>query len=322
MFEIRASRWRSFGIPGILLLLSIVTTTAIGARFMQNFHNGLPLVAHEGDMWPWPWLIEHPRRFMLGWPFSTALLFILLAHEFGHYFACRWHKVACTLPWVLPAPTLSGTFGAIIRIRGRIPDRCVLMDIGVWGPIAGYAASLIVAVLGTALSAYKTSSPVRASAALVTFTPPLSLTLLPSSLAHFAPALAPHTRVSIELAACHPVLLAAWIGLFITSLNLIPCGQLDGGHILYAVSPRLHRLVSRVMPCLLLLAAWYCWIGWAIWGLILLVPALRHPRVPPDARLDTGRWLLALLALVILVLTITPTPFPGSALREIVALSR
>jgi membrane-associated protease RseP (regulator of RpoE activity) len=322
MFEPRASRWRTFGIPAILFLLSIVTTMAIGARFMQNFHDGLPMVAHDEDLWPWPWLIKHPSRFALGWPFAATLLFILLSHEFGHYVACRRHKVACTLPWVLPAPTLSGTLGAIIRLRGRIPDRRILMDIGVWGPIAGYVASLIVAVPGIILSTHRTLPHTHPLAGLVAFNPPLSLTLLPSSIAHLASAPAMHADVSMELATCHPVLLAAWIGLFITSLNLIPSGQLDGGHILYAVSPRLHRVVSRVLPLLLLVAAWYCWIGWAVWGLILLIPAMRHPRVPPDTHLDNGRWLLALLALIIFVLTITPTPFPGSALRDLVALSR
>lgn len=316
MFEIRASRWRTFGIPAILLLLSIVTTLAIGARFMQNFHAGLPLVAHDEDLWPWPWLMEHPGRLFQGWPFSLALLSILLAHEFGHYVACRRHGVDCTLPWVLPAPTLSGTLGAVIRIRGRIPDRRVLMDIGVWGPIAGYAVSLPVALLGITLSTAQLSSAKSSEPGLVAFNPPLTLRLLESPMTHLAPARLTHGR-SLELASCHPILLAAWIGLFITSLNLIPCGQLDGGHILYALSPRLHRHLSRFLPFLLFAAAWYYWIGWAIWGLILLIPAMRHPRVTYDVPIGRGRKLLALLAMVIFATTLTSVPFPGNALREL-----
>lgn len=284
---------------------------------MQNFHDGLPLVAHDQDLWPWPWLMEHPRRFLLGWPFSLALLAILLAHEFGHYIACRWHSVDCTLPWVLPAPTLSGTLGAIIRLRSRIPDRRVLMDIGVWGPIAGYAVSLIVAILGIILSAPQISSHADSSGALVTFNPPLTLMMLQSWVRHLAPALATRAAVPVDLSACHPVLLAAWIGLFITSLNLIPCGQLDGGHILHALSPRLHRMVSRILPFLLFIAAWYCWMGWAVWGLILLIPAMRHPRVTDSSLLDPGRRTLALFAMVVFALTITIAPFPGSAIREL-----
>lgn len=318
MPEIRASRWQTFGIPSVLFVLSVFTTTAIGARFMQNFHDGLPLVAREGDLWPWPWLTSHPSRFLLGWPFSLTLLTILLAHEFGHYIACRRHGVACTLPWVLPAPTLSGTLGAIIRLRGRIPDRRVLMDIGASGPIAGFAVSLIGAILGILLSTSRPASNAHAPDALITFDPPVTLTLLRSAVQHIHPALAMGGGVSAELSGCHPVLLAAWIGLFITSLNLIPCGQLDGGHILYALSPRLHRFVSRGLPFLLFVAAWYCWIGWAVWGLILLIPAMRHPRVTHHASLGAGRKMLALLAIAIFAVTITVSPFPNNSIRELV----
>ncbi len=301
----------------MLLLLSIITTTGIGARFMQNYHDGLPLVAHESDLWPWPWLLQSPARFLLGWPFSVALLSILLTHEFGHYIACRLHSVDCTLPWVLPAPTLSGTLGAIIRLRGRIPDRRVLIDIGVWGPIAGYVVSIAAAMIGMSLSLGHVTSYVHSSMEIVNFSPPSSLELLRSMMEHLFLAHRVHANVSVDPAVCHPILLAAWIGLFITSLNLIPCGQLDGGHILYAISPHLHRIVSRVLPVVLLVAAWYCWVGWAVWGIILLIPAMRHPRVLGDAPPGAGRKMLAVFAMVIFALTITSTPFPGNAIRDL-----
>ena len=291
---------------------------AIGARFMQNFLDGLPLVAHEGDLWPWPWLLEKPSRFLLGWPFSLTLLAILLTHELGHYFACRYHGVRCTLPWVLPAPTLSGTVGAVIRIRSRIPDRRVLMDIGVYGPIAGYAASLIVAAVGIHLSSAAPQYRAAPAPAVIAFSHPLTLRFMQGSLAHLSAAAFSPISPRIDLTVRHPVLLAAWIGLFITSLNLIPCGQLDGGHILYSLSPRLHRAVSLTLPFLFLAAAWFYWIGWAVWGLILLLPAMRHPRVPIDRPLDFRRLILGLSALAIFVLTLTLAPFADSSLSALV----
>jgi membrane-associated protease RseP (regulator of RpoE activity) len=297
---------RGIALPIILLAISIVTTTAIGARFMQNFLDGLPAVVVESDLWPWPWLIHHPAKFALGWPFSLALLSILITHEFGHYFACRVHGIRATLPWVLPAPTLSGTAGAVIQIRSRIPNRKALMDVGIYGPIAGYIASLIVISLGFRLSHV---SAIGRVPALIGFGKPLTLELAHNVLAWFRPG-----TPSFELAIRHPVLIAGWIGLFITSLNLIPGGQLDGGHILYAIAPRLHRTVTRILPFVLILCGVFFWIGWILWGAMLLIPAMRHPRVPLEPTLGRKRKLLAVLALLIFLLTFSPEPFSHSSL--------
>ena len=129
--------FRDYCLPAILLGASLVTTTANGARFMQNFLDGMPPVVRDSDLWPWPWLIQNPDLWFTGLAFSIALLGILLVHEFGHYFACRAHRIKATLPWVLPAPTLSGTAGAVIQIRSRIPSKDALMDVGIYGPLAG-----------------------------------------------------------------------------------------------------------------------------------------------------------------------------------------
>ncbi|WP_263351837.1 site-2 protease family protein [Acidicapsa acidisoli] len=303
------SCWREYGLPAVLLAVSVVTTTAIGARFMQNFLDGLPTVVNEGDLWPWPWLIEHPSRFLLGWPFSSALLAILLAHEFGHYFACRAHGIRATLPWVLPAPTLSGTAGAVIQIRSRIPNRRALMDVGVSGPLIGYCASLVVIAIGFLLSRTAPMPPSAQAAPIIGFGNSLTLNVVHSALARFYPA-----TPSFELALRHPVLVAGWVGLFITSLNLIPGGQLDGGHILYAISPRLHRGLRFILPIALILAGIFFWIGWVLWGLLLFIPAMRHPRVPTDEPLDRKRILLSAAALCVLALTFSAAPFPGTSI--------
>lgn len=295
-----------YGVPLVLFAASLVTTTAIGARFMQNFLDGAPTVVSEGDLWPWPWLLEQPSRFLLGWPFSAALLAILLTHEFGHYFACRAHGIRCTLPWVLPAPTLSGTAGAVIQIRSRIPDRLALMDVGAYGPVAGYIASLIVVVAGFLLSR---GAPAGQPPALIGFGQPLTMDVVHRVLVHLNPSIP-----SFALAIRHPVLIAGWVGLFITSLNLIPGGQLDGGHILYAISPRWQRRVTLSLPVVLILCGLLFWLGWILWGALLLIPAMRHPRVPIDRPLDRKRIALATIATLIFLLTFSPEPFTGAAM--------
>jgi len=285
----------------------MVTTTANGARFMQNYIDGMPPVVRESDLWPWSWLFDHPDLFQMGWAFSFALLGILLVHEFGHYFACRWHGIRSTLPWVLPAPTLSGTAGAVIQIRSRIPTRNALMDVGIFGPLAGYVASALAIAAGFAMS-YRSRSD--APAAIVSFGgEPLTIRLVHALLARWDP------RVpSFEHLAPHPVLVAGWIGLFITSLNLIPGGQLDGGHILYALSPRLHKAVTNWLPLVLIIAGIFFWMGWILWGLFLLVPAMRHPQVPLDPELSRGRLVLGAIGLAIFLLTFTAMPFSGNSL--------
>jgi membrane-associated protease RseP (regulator of RpoE activity) len=306
LLPMATTRWRAFGLPLLLLAVSLITMTAIGARFMQNFHDGLPAVANEGDLWPWPWLLAQPHRFLLGWPFSLSLLSILLTHEFGHYIACRVHGIRATLPMVLPAPTLSGTAGAIIQLRSRIPNRRALMDVGVYGPLAGYIASLVVSAAGLLLS---TTAPAdQAPGPLIGFGEPLTLKLLHAVLHPLHPA-----TPSFELATRHPVLIAGWIGLFITALNLIPGGQLDGGHILYALWPATYRKLRYAVPLTLIACGIFFWLGWILWGLLLLIPVMRHPHVHGAPGLDRKRMVLGAIALAIFALTFSAAPFTGSS---------
>lgn len=306
--------FREYGLPLVLFLASAVTTTANGARFMQNFLDGMPPVVSDYDLWPWGWLADRPELLMLGWTFSASLLGILLIHEFGHYFACRFHRIRATLPWVLPAPTLSGTAGAIIKIRTPIPSRDAVMDVGIYGPLAGYIASAIAVAVGFVLSQ---SAPDHAPAALVRFGgEPLTIRLLHGLLSRWDPSIPTFDRISP-----HPVLVAGWIGLFITSLNLLPGGQLDGGHVLYAVSPRLHRVFTSFLPFVLFLAGTVYWVGWMLWGVLLMIPAMRHPNVPPEPALKRGRALLGVLGLAVFLLTFTPTPFYDSSLMHFLHLN-
>ena len=303
------SIFRKYGLPLLLLAATAVTTTANGARYMQNFVLGLPPVARDSDLWPWSWLARHLELFKTGWAFSASLLGILLIHEFGHYFACRWHRIRATLPWVLPAPTLSGTAGAVIQIRTPIPNRDALMDVGIYGPLAGYVASAVAVGVGFALSFH---APANAPAAIIRLGgEPLTLRMLHALLLEWAP-----STPSFDHIAPHPVLVAGWIGLFITSLNLIPGGQLDGGHILYAISPRMHKLVTNFLPIVLFLMGALCWVGWLLWGLFLMIPAMRHPKVEVVPGLSRSRMVLGVIGLAIFLLTFTPTPFYDSSLMH------
>ena len=304
-----------YGLPLLLLMASILTTTANGARFMQNFVHGMPPVARDSDLWPWSWIWGHPQKFKTGFAFSLSLLGILLIHEFGHYFACRWHRIRATLPWVLPAPTLSGTAGAIIQIRNRIPTRDALMDIGIYGPLAGYLASSAAIAVGFALS--HPASP-NAPVALIRFGgEPLTIRLLHALLQHWNPA-----TPSFDSTVPHPVLVAGWIGLFITSINLIPGGQLDGGHILYAVSPDVHKWFTNLLPFALFLLGTLYWAGWLLWGIFLLIPAMRHPKVSIAPALSRRRMALAVIGLAIFLAAFTPTPFHDNSLMHLFELDR
>jgi membrane-associated protease RseP (regulator of RpoE activity) len=290
----------------LLLAVTFLSTTVIGMRYMENFRHGRLPVYSDQDIFPYNWAFHHLSQFWTGLPFSLTLLGILLTHEFGHYFACRRYGVSATLPFVLPAPSLSGTIGAVIRLRSRVRSREALIVIGALGPIAGFAVALVISCVGISLSHAVPYAPFG----LVHFNPPLLLTLLRHLLGHGAPLPAQNHML------WHPVYVASWIGVLITSLNLVPAGQLDGGHILFALSPRLHRYLTLALPVVLFLGGFFYWVGWVLWGLLLLIPAMRHPRVPTDLPLDRKRVWLSVLALAILVLTFSPAPFSDTSIQH------
>lgn len=251
--------------------------------------------------------LEASLRAGSGWAFSLTLLGILLAHEAGHLLACRKFGIRASWPYVLPAPTLSGTAGAVIRIRSRIPTRQALIEVGIAGPIAGYLVALPAAVVGLLLSKPQVTG---VDPWAFRFHQPLTITMLHHLLAVVEPGM------SRELLP-HPILLASWIGFFITSLNLIPAGQLDGGHILYAISPKWHRVMTFAVPVLMLAMGLELWSGWLLWGVILILPIMRHPRVPNFPLLPGKHLWLGWVAMALLVLTFLPAPFAHTGLLEL-----
>ena len=215
---------------------------------------------------------------------------------------CEKYGVNATLPFFIPAPTLIGTMGAFIRIKSPIRSRQALFDIGVAGPIAGFVVALPLLLLGLSLS--KPLEPVKGVESLSIGFPAIF------HIAHRI--LTPSAAVAVPLGhlALHPIAIAAWVGMFATALNLLPGGQLDGGHILYAVAPRAHKWVSRASVVVLVFLSSF-WIGWLVWAVILGVTGWRHPPVPAWPELDAARRRVSVVPLVLLALTLVPAPILG-----------
>jgi membrane-associated protease RseP (regulator of RpoE activity) len=300
------SSLQHFGLPALLFVVTMLSTTAVGMRYMHNFRLGAPPLASDADILPYQWVIHHLRELSTGLPFSFTLVGILLAHEFGHYFACRRFHVQSTLPYMLPAPSLSGTFGAVIRLQSAVRSRVALLVIGASGPIAGFIVAALTATLGLLWSTYASTQLVQ------NVQPPLTIAVLHRLLQHFT-GLPP-----LALIVPHPVLIASWIGLLITALNLIPAGQLDGGHIVYAVSPRLHRWSTRIVIAVLLILGFTSWAGWLLWGLILMTPGMRHPRIHDPLPLTRSQLALVPISLVLLLICGTFRPFKGYSLWDLI----
>jgi membrane-associated protease RseP (regulator of RpoE activity) len=246
-----------------------------------------------------PW--EQPERIYLGLPFSLTLLLILLTHELSHYFMSRRHNVSATLPYFIPAPSIIGTFGAVIKMKPPIPDRRSLIDIGASGPIAGFIVAVIAAVIGLSLSEAKPTGELQGGLAFGT-------SILFDFLSKIILKVDPE-KYDILL---HPIAFAGWIGLLVTSLNLLPIGQLDGGHITYALLGEKHEWISKGMIPVLIVLGISFWLGWIVWAVIMIFLGYRHPPVLyPWIHLDRKRKIVGWIALAIFILTFTPAPVKG-----------
>ena len=289
-----------YWLHAVLLLATLLSTTVVGAGFARAFAQNRPVDFGEildgyARMW------HQPSYLLGGLPFSLTLLTILLAHEFGHFIAARYYLVDASLPFFLPFPTLIGTLGAFIRIRSAILSKRILFDIGIAGPVAGFVALVSPLVAGVALS--KVVPGIGRSGELV-FGTPLLLRLM--EWVRFP-------GVPLDDIYIHPMARAAWVGLLATALNLLPIGQLDGGHILYACFGERTKYLSRVFVAGLAVLGSYqlfttdykAGMSWIVWSLLLLIFAMRHPRIVDPNPLGRRRAWLAVVALSLLVLSFT-----------------
>lgn len=290
--RIRAPRSRLW-LHLLLFALTVISTVAVGAQFQLEFSRHLPALS---SLNPFSTVWGHPERLLNGLAFSATLLGILLTHETGHYLTCRYYGIEATLPFFIPAPTLIGTMGAFIRIRSPIVNRRALFDVGISGPLAGFVVAVPLLAVGTFLSRV---GPAVHNGELLRFGDPLLVKIMQ----WIAFSGIPSYNIYV-----HPVARAAWVGLFATALNLLPIGQLDGGHILYSFIGEKHRLLSRFFILVLLPLSYFYWLGWLVWAVILFFLGMKHPMVFDDLPLDRRR-VLGLIALAIFVLCFTPNPF-------------
>jgi membrane-associated protease RseP (regulator of RpoE activity) len=282
-------RW----LHGLLLVLTIGTTTFAGADHYAGFLSDF--VQRDLPM-------GFGSLYLRGFWYSGTILAILGCHELGHYFACRYYDVDASLPFFIPAPLpLTGTLGAFIRIREPIPTKRMLFDIGIAGPLAGFVVAVPALFIGLAMS-HVVRLPTDFSG--VSLGEPLLFKLASWLLWGQQP-----DGYSLNM---HPIAFAAWFGLLATALNLFPIGQLDGGHISYAVLGRRSSQVTLVMISIALVltyfsASWLVWTGLMI--AMLFMFGRHHPRTFDEQEpLDRTRMVLACVALIMFILCFTPAP--------------
>lgn len=269
-----------------------------------------------------------------GLPYALSMLFILATHEFGHYFASRFHGVDATLPYFIPFPPIPGffhfgTMGAVIKTRSRIPDNKAMFDIGVAGPISGFIACLIILIYGfTHLPGIEYLqeihpdylSPEYGKGAMgLEFGDTLLFMALRELFTQPGQFVPPMSEIYH-----YPFLCVGWFGLFITAMNMIPVGQLDGGHIVYSMfGSRKHEIVASISMVVLIflgvagvveyileIGFTVGWTGWLFWAIVLyFVIKVKHPPVFIQRKLGKVRMTLGYIALIILILSFSPTPF-------------
>ena len=270
-------------IPYLNLFLFILTiiTTLIAGSYMEG---GNILSLHD---------------LKLGIPFSFTLLSILGFHEFGHYFYAKKNKISVSFPYFIPAPTFIGTFGALIKIKSPISNKKALLEIGASGPIAGFIITIPLLFYGftksTVIEISSEPSIILGESLIIRF---------------FTFLIFPDISQSQDI-MLHPIAFASWIGLLITMLNLLPIGQLDGGHIVYAIFGKNHHMISKIF-FLFLIPLSFLSINWIIWGLVIfiLMKTLKHPPIlDVDTVLTFREKLIGFVCLLIFIISFIPVPF-------------
>ncbi len=276
-----------------LLLITVATTLSAGTSLAGQSLAGALQSGDPGRLASALWA---------GIPFAATLLGILAVHELGHYVAARRHGVAATLPYFIPMPfSLLGTLGAFIALKSPLKNRKALFDIGLAGPLAGLAVAFPLLIVGTMLSEVTSR-----------FSSEMTLATMGSSvLVDAVVSLLKDVPADMTLAT-HPVFFAAWIGLLLTGINLLPMGQLDGGHVAYALFGQRAYAIAAVAFVTLLLAGLTLSFNWFIWAFFGLLGGLRHPPPANDlSRLGPGRRLIGFLTILLFALIIIPAPFAG-----------
>ena len=293
-FEVPVPRKPFPWINVILFLTTVCTTLFVGTVWMLGFEETRSSAA-PGTL---ELLFDQPILLLEGLPFAVALLSILLAHEMGHYLTCRHYGIDATLPYFIPAPTFVGTFGAFIKIRAPFHNRATLLEVGVAGPIAGFVVAVPILVFALTQSIFIDANSVEGSYSLGE---PLIFSIIATLLGFQPP---PGTELFI-----HPIGFAAWVGFLVTALNLLPIGQLDGGHMVYALFRSGHQRLSQILVFILLPLGIFLWPGWLIWAVLLVLLGTRHPPTLDDSiPLARRQIVLGWIGLILLILCFVPVP--------------
>jgi len=290
-----AQQRRGVRLPIVLFCLTVLSTLAVGTEFAMAYANNRAPFSNGFDFYFE--ILHEPGLLLLGIPFSFTLLTILSAHELGHYFACRYYHIQATYPYFIPAPTIIGTMGAFIRIRSPIVNRKALFDVGLAGPVVGFLFAVPALAIAIAFSKIVPAADVQSP---LVFGEPLLSRILLAVL-----------RPGVHAADLflHPVGRAAWVGLLATALNLLPAGQLDGGHIVFALSSENHRRISLAIALTLVPMGIFLWGGWVMWAILLFLFGFRHPRLLDRWEpIDATRRTWAVVALFIFLLCFIPIP--------------
>ncbi len=296
--------------PWLNLLLFIVTCFSafyVGLTWSVSYIYSEQLLGNSQFI-PGVDVFTEPRVISLGLVYAAVLIVILLGHEMGHYLACRFYRIDATLPFFIPAPTLIGTLGAFIKIKAPITRRKQLFDIGASGPLTGFLLSLPALIYGLSLS--KVVPPIPHEDAWI-FGEPLILRLIGGLMFRDLPA-------ESEL-LLHPIGFAGWVGILITAFNLFPMGQLDGGHVSYALLGERSKPLARFLLVVFIVMGVFFWVGWIVWALLILLLGFKHPQLRGQQEtLSPGRRWLSAVIILIFILSFIPAPIKGYSLIELV----
>jgi hypothetical protein len=290
----------------LLFVATVLSAFYVGFFWSISYIHTDTLVGNS-QIAPDPSIFLDPKIITLSLVYAVVLIGILLGHELGHFLTCRYYNIDATLPFFIPAPTLIGTLGAFIKIRSPITKKQQLFDIGIAGPLTGFVLSLPAIIYGLSLSKLVPSLPRDES---FVFGEPLILRIVGSMVFKGAPE-------GFDVIP-HPIAFAGWVGVLVTALNLFPVGQLDGGHIVYALMGQKSRRFAPYMIGIFVLMGIFFWIGWFVWAILIYFLGLKHPHIhDEDKPLSLGRRYIGYLMLVIFILSFIPDPIKGYNLFDL-----
>jgi len=291
----------------VLFIITIFSTFFVGFSWSINYAYADAIAGGTGFELSLDMLLN-PQIIFLNIIYVIVLLGILLSHELGHFLTARYYRIDATLPFFIPAPTLIGTMGAFIKIKSPITRKKQLFDIGAAGPLTGFALSLPALIIGLSLSKVVEHIPREGTYLLGE---PLLFKLAGSLIFK---GITPDSDLIL-----HPVAFAGWVGVLVTALNLFPIGQLDGGHVFYALLGRKSRLYSRYILAAFVVMGIVFWFGWFVWAFLIGVLGLKHPHIlDEDIPLSPVRKWIAFFILIIFIFSFIPDPIKGFSLLDLI----